>query len=60
MKIFNAEPRTNKAVKTQLNHHAHFIKDLVGALARELLTHFPIISHKSLRHVPTKNRKKKT
>ena len=55
MNMLNAKPRTNEAVKT-LNHHAHFAKDLVGGL----LTHLHIISHKSLRHVPTKNRKKKT
>ena len=58
MNMLNAKPRTNEAVKT-LNHHAHFAKDLVGGRARELLTHLHIISHKSLRHVPTKNRKKK-
>ena len=57
--MLNAKPRTNEAVKT-LNHHAHFAKDLVGGRARELLTHLHIISHKSSRHVPTKNRKKKT
>ena len=43
--MFKAKPRTNKAVKTQLNNHILFIKDFAEAGMIDLLTQFHITSH---------------